>query len=181
MKLIVIDDTVYIGSANFDAQPVRECRDGGADRGSPFCRSSMRGFVDRRGLRRNYRRTHKARAGWLTRLRWTLAWSVVGMADYTVPRRLNFCLLNLIPSLTAVSLSSPRTESRATLTHSKALSMHENAPPGKSRAGTELIDQKARRGAAHGVAAAIAGPTPAGEVEKVSDSTYNRPCRNRAP
>ena len=34
----------------------------------------------------------RRRAGWLTQLRWTLAWFVVGVADYTVSRRLNFGL-----------------------------------------------------------------------------------------
>ena len=42
---------------------------------------------------------HKARAGWLTRLRWTLAWFVVGAADYTVSRRLNFGLGDADPDL----------------------------------------------------------------------------------
>jgi len=43
------------------------------------------------------RKRHKARASWLTRLRWTLAWFVVGVVDYTVTRRLNFGLGEIDP------------------------------------------------------------------------------------
>ena len=45
------------------------------------------------------RASHKARAGWLTRLRWTLSWFVVTVADYTVSRRLNFGLAETDPDL----------------------------------------------------------------------------------
>ena len=40
---------------------------------------------------------HKKRGTWLTRLRWMLAWFVVGVADYTVSRRLNFGLGEIDP------------------------------------------------------------------------------------
>jgi cardiolipin synthase len=94
MKLIVIDDVVYIGSANFDVRSLFvnvEVMVRIADAG--FARQ-MRGFVaeirsDCEVITSN---SHKARAGWLTRIRWTLAWFVVGIVDYTVSRKLNFGL-----------------------------------------------------------------------------------------
>lgn len=94
MKLIVVDDVVYIGSANFDVRSLfvnveLMLRIADAD----FA-AQMRRFVA--DLRPDCdvitAETHKARAGWWTRLRWTLAWFVVGVADYTVSRKLNFGL-----------------------------------------------------------------------------------------
>lgn len=94
MKLIVIDDIVYIGSANFDVRSLfvnvevmlRIADADFADR--------MRAFVA--GLAPDCDTItapeHKARAGWLTRIRWTLAWFMVAVVDYTVSRRLNFGL-----------------------------------------------------------------------------------------
>jgi cardiolipin synthase len=94
MKLIVIDDVVYIGSANFDVRSlfvnvelmVRIADAGFAER--------MRHFLG--ALRPECEvitaESHKARGTWLTRLRWTLAWFVVGVVDYTVSRKLNFGL-----------------------------------------------------------------------------------------
>ncbi|MDT7527835.1 phosphatidylserine/phosphatidylglycerophosphate/cardiolipin synthase family protein [Sphingopyxis sp. SE2] len=94
MKLIVIDDVVYIGSANFDVRSlfvnvevmVRIADAGFAER--------MRNFLA--ALRPDCEiitsQSHKARGSWLTRLRWTLAWFVVGVVDYTVSRKLNFGL-----------------------------------------------------------------------------------------
>lgn len=94
MKLIIIDNVVYVGSANFDmrslfvnVEVMLRIEDAG------FAQQ-MRAFLD--GLAQDCEvitiQKHKARANWLTRLRWTLAWFVVGLADYTVTRRLNFGL-----------------------------------------------------------------------------------------
>ncbi|WP_374525162.1 phosphatidylserine/phosphatidylglycerophosphate/cardiolipin synthase family protein [Sphingopyxis sp.] len=101
MKLIVIDDVVHVGTANFDMRSLFlnvEVMLRIADAG--FARQ-MRGFLD--GLKGDCEivtaASHKARAGWLTRLRWTLAWFVVGVADYTVARRLNFGLGEPDPDL----------------------------------------------------------------------------------
>jgi cardiolipin synthase A/B len=94
MKLIVVDDVVYIGSANFDVR-------------SLFVNVELMARIADAGFAAQMRRfvadlqpdcelitpeAHKARAGWWTRLRWTLAWFVVGVADYTVSRKLNFGL-----------------------------------------------------------------------------------------
>lgn len=94
LKLIVIDDVVHIGTANFDMRSLFlnvEVMLRIADAG--FARQ-MRDYLN--GLEGECEpvtaESHKTRAGWLTRLRWTLAWFVVGVADYTVSRRLNFGL-----------------------------------------------------------------------------------------
>src|SRR3546814_20600968 len=92
MKLMGVDKVTYIGSANFAARSLFlnvEIMVRIAD--AEFA-ARMRDFVA--GLEPDCeivtRRSHKARAGLLTRLRWALAWFVVGVADYAVPRRLNF-------------------------------------------------------------------------------------------
>lgn len=94
MKLIVVDDAVYIGSANFDVRSLfvnveLMVRIADAD----FA-AQMRRFVA--SLKPDCdiitAAAHKGRASWWTRLRWTLAWFVVGVADYTVSRKLNFGL-----------------------------------------------------------------------------------------
>ena len=101
MKLIVIDDVVYIGTANFDMRSLFvnvEVMLRVADAGFA---AQMRGFIAAQQPECEIitRASHKARAGWLTRLRWTLAWFVVGAADYTVSRRLNFGLGDPDPDL----------------------------------------------------------------------------------
>ncbi len=101
MKLIVIDDVVYVGTANFDMRSLFvnvEVMLRVADAGFA---AQMRAFI---AAQQNdcddiTIAVHKARAGWLTRLRWTLAWFVVGVADYTVSRRLNFGLGETDPDL----------------------------------------------------------------------------------
>jgi cardiolipin synthase A/B len=94
MKLIVIDDVVYVGTANFDMRSLFinvEVMLRVADAGFA---GQMRGFIAAMEAECDVitAEGHKARAGFLTRLRWTLAWFVVGVVDYTVSRRLNFGL-----------------------------------------------------------------------------------------
>ena len=101
MKLIVIDDVVYIGTANFDMRSLFvnvEVMLRVADAGFA---QQMRGFIAAQQADCDDITVaeHKTRAGWLTRLRWTLAWFVVGAADYTVSRRLNFGLGEIDPDL----------------------------------------------------------------------------------
>lgn len=104
MKLIVIDDVTYIGTANFDMRSlfinvelmVRITDAAFAQR--------LRDFVA--GLEPQCDvvtvESHKKRGTWLTRLRWFLAWFVVGFADYTVTRRLNFGLTEHDPNVDAL-------------------------------------------------------------------------------
>lgn len=94
MKLIVIDDATYIGSANFDMRSLflnmeLMLRIEDAD----FARR-MRGFFteELKDCERITPEIHNARATPLTRLRWALSYFVVSVMDYTVTRRLNFGL-----------------------------------------------------------------------------------------
>lgn len=94
MKLIIIDDVVYVGTANFDMRSLFVNVEVMLRIDDAGFAGQMRAFLD--GLESDCEvitaEKHKARANWLTRLRWTLAWFVVGLADYTVTRRLNFGL-----------------------------------------------------------------------------------------
>ncbi|QTD57016.1 phospholipase D-like domain-containing protein [Parasphingorhabdus cellanae] len=92
MKLVIIDDAVYIGSANFDLR-------------SLFINVEMMVRIEDKAFANHARaivddmcqaslpiskELHKARKGLLNRLRWTLSYFVVNVLDYTVTRRFNF-------------------------------------------------------------------------------------------
>jgi cardiolipin synthase A/B len=91
-KLAMIDDVVYIGSANLDfrslyinMEVVLRIDDAG------FAKK-MRGYFDRE-LKDSEHITpavHRQRANLLRRLKWTLSYWMVTSMDYTVTRRLNF-------------------------------------------------------------------------------------------
>lgn len=93
-KLIVLDDTVYIGSANFDMRSLYlnleimlEVKDAAlADR--------MRDFVSHHiaASQEITPALHAGRATPWNRLRWWLGWVLVAVIDYTVTRRLNLGL-----------------------------------------------------------------------------------------
>lgn len=91
-KLIVVDDAVYLGSANFDLRSlylnleiVLRIEDGAlAERMREFLSWHLPASTE------ITREVHAARATWLNRLHWRLCWFVVSAVDYTVSRRLNF-------------------------------------------------------------------------------------------
>lgn len=94
MKLIVLDDVVYLGSANFDMRSlylnleiVVRIKDAAlADR--------MRDFITEQ-LEQSQAITpavHRAQGGWFNRTRWVISWFLVVVLDYTVSRRLNLGL-----------------------------------------------------------------------------------------
>ena len=90
-KLIVLDDTVYLGSANFDMRSlylnleiVMKVDDAAfADR--------MREFVTEHigAAEAITPEVHKQRATLTNRIKWNLGWLLVSVIDYTVSRRLN--------------------------------------------------------------------------------------------
>jgi len=91
-KLMVIDDVVHIGSANFDLRSLYlnlemmlRVEDAG------FA-AMMRRYVDGEVAvsRRITREMHRANATWWNRLKWSVAWFLVATADYNLARRLNF-------------------------------------------------------------------------------------------
>lgn len=93
-KLIVLDNAVYLGSANFDmrslylnleivlriedaalADRMREYVTHHANAGAPITPE-----------------VHERQGGWFTRLRWLLCWFLVAVIDYSVSRKLNLGL-----------------------------------------------------------------------------------------
>lgn len=93
-KLIVLDDTVYVGSANFDMRSlyinleiVLQVQDAAfADR--------MRDYVTQHiaASEAITPAVHAARATLWNRIRWNIGWVLVSVVDYTVTRRLNLGL-----------------------------------------------------------------------------------------
>lgn len=92
MKLIVVDDAVYIGSANFDMRSLflnleimLRVEDAG------FARQ-MRAFIDRHVAesRQVTLATHRAQRSLPTLIKQWISYFLVGVLDYTVTRRLNF-------------------------------------------------------------------------------------------
>jgi cardiolipin synthase len=90
-KLIVIDDTVYLGSANFDLRSlylnleiVLRVEDAAlAERMREFVAWHLPASLEITPA------LHAERATWLNRLYWRACWFLVSMVDYTVSRRLN--------------------------------------------------------------------------------------------
>jgi cardiolipin synthase A/B len=91
LKLLVIDDITYVGSANFDMR-------------SLFINLELMLRIDDAALAQKVRafiaahqdeseviteEGHRRRAGWLNRLRWALAFFLVSAVDFGVTRRLN--------------------------------------------------------------------------------------------
>ena len=93
-KLIVLDDAVYIGSANFDMRSlylnleiVLRVEDAAfADRMRDFIADHLDASLAITPAR------HRRRATLLTRARWWAGWFLVSVADYTISRRLNLGL-----------------------------------------------------------------------------------------
>lgn len=91
-KLIVIDDVVHIGSANFDMRSFYLNLEMMLRIDDPRFAAAMRGFVAAEIERSDpvTAAEHEARRTWWNRLRWALSYFVVATADYNVARRLNF-------------------------------------------------------------------------------------------
>ena len=93
-KLLVVDDTVYFGSANFDMRSLYlnlelMLRVEDAD-----LAHRMRDFVSQHiaASEAITPEAHKKRATLWNRVRWNLGWLLVSVLDYTVSRRLNLGL-----------------------------------------------------------------------------------------
>ena len=93
-KLMVLDDTVYLGSANFDMRSlyinleiVLRVEDAAfADRMREFIAEHLKASVPITPER------HKRWNTLWNRVRWNVSWFLVGVMDYTVSRRLNLGL-----------------------------------------------------------------------------------------
>lgn len=92
MKLIVIDDAVYIGSANFDMRSLFLNLEIMLRIEDKAFATAMRAFIDCRAAesRQVTLESHKAQRGPLTLIKQWISYFLVGVLDYTVTRRLNF-------------------------------------------------------------------------------------------
>jgi len=93
-KLIVLDDAVYLGSANLDMRSLYINLEIVLRIEDAAFAERMRGFVAEQ-LRQSSEVTPKLYRSWLgplTRLRWWASWFLVAVVDYTVTRRLNLGL-----------------------------------------------------------------------------------------
>lgn len=91
-KLIVIDDVVHIGSANFDMRSLYLNLEMMLRVEDPAFAAMMRRFVDGE-VADSVRITaegHRAQRSWLNRLMWSIGYFVTATADYNLARRLNF-------------------------------------------------------------------------------------------
>ena len=90
-KLIVLDDAVYIGSANFDMRSLYINLEIMLRIEDRALADRMRAFVEQHlpASLEITREVHRKRLTPLNRLRWTLSWFLVTVVDYTVSRRLN--------------------------------------------------------------------------------------------
>ena len=91
-KLIVIDDVVHIGSANFDLRSFYLNLEMMLRIDDPRFAKAMRRFVQGEiaDSERITLEEHKAQRTWWKRLVWTLCHFVIATADYNLARRLNF-------------------------------------------------------------------------------------------
>ena len=90
-KLVVIDDVVHIGSANFDMRSLFLNLEMMLRIEDPAFAASMRKFVDREAAdsERITPEAHDRERTVLNRLRWAFGYFLVAIADYRITRRLN--------------------------------------------------------------------------------------------
>lgn len=90
-KLIVLDDTVYLGSANFDMRSLYLNLEIMLRVNDAALAERMRGFVSHHiaASEAITPELHARRASLFNRMRWWLGWLLVTVVDYTVTRRLN--------------------------------------------------------------------------------------------
>lgn len=93
-KLIVLDDVVYVGSANFDMRSLYINLELMLQIKDAALAERMRGFISQHiaAAEEITPALHARRATVWNRLRWRLSWLLVSVVDYTVTRRLNLGL-----------------------------------------------------------------------------------------
>jgi cardiolipin synthase len=91
LKLMVIDDIVYVGSANFDMRSLFINLELMLRVENAELAAKVRAFISaHQQLSITYDMTsHRQRATWWTRFKWAIAYFVVGAVDFGVTRRLN--------------------------------------------------------------------------------------------
>lgn len=93
-KLLVIDDVVLVGSSNLDMRSLFVNMELMLRVEDAAFAAQCRLLIEAQGrfsTDLSYD-SHRRREGWFNWLRWSLAWLVVGVIDYSVTRQLNFGL-----------------------------------------------------------------------------------------
>lgn len=92
MKLIVIDDVTYVGSANFDMRSLYLNTEIMLRIDDAGLADQMRGVIDQHCAHcaEVTRETHRADSSWLRRARWLLGYLIVTALDYRLTRNLNW-------------------------------------------------------------------------------------------
>ncbi len=90
-KLIILDDAVYLGSANFDMRSLFLNLEIVLKIEDAALANRLRTYFEHHlpASEEITREVHRARATWFNRLRWRVSWFLVAVVDYTVSRRLN--------------------------------------------------------------------------------------------
>lgn len=91
MKLVVVDDVTYFGSANFDMRSVRMNLELMVRVEDAALADRMRALVDHMEQASTpiTPALHRERSTLFNQIRWRLGWFLVSVVDYTVSRRLN--------------------------------------------------------------------------------------------
>lgn len=91
LKLVVIDDVTYVGSANFDMRSLFINLELMLRVEDAALADKVRAFIAAHETQSQLitAEIHQQRAGWFTRLRWGLAFFLVSAVDFGVTRRLN--------------------------------------------------------------------------------------------
>ena len=91
-KLILIDDVVHIGSANFDLRSLYLNLEMMLRIEDPAFAAMIRGFIEGEiaDSKRITPEAHRAGMTWWNRLQWGFGYFLVATADYNLSRRLNF-------------------------------------------------------------------------------------------
>lgn len=91
-KLIVVDDIVYLGSANFDMRSLYLNLEVMLRIEDKAFAAHMRDYVDGElaHAERISRELHRRRSSWLSRLQWAAAYFLLAVVDARLTRRLNF-------------------------------------------------------------------------------------------
>jgi cardiolipin synthase len=93
-KLIVLDDTAYLGSANFDMRSLYINLEIVLMIEDAALAARLREYIGHHlaAAEEITPALHASRATWFNRLRWRVSWFLVAVVDYTVSRRLNLGL-----------------------------------------------------------------------------------------
>ncbi len=97
-KLLVIDDAVYIGSANLDIRSLFINKEVMLRIENAAFAAHLRGFVDRLEAQSETQNPegHRERMGLWTRLSWSIAYLLVNSLDYNIGRRIRFRMRHLL-------------------------------------------------------------------------------------